>query len=89
MINFLDDVDVVLALPLCSRVKTLSLICQKGVDPTQYALVNSRICNVLKRGVLEPDIQAEQGGYSLPFDFGAFLLTGFRTISNRDQTKLQ
>ncbi|VVB06208.1 unnamed protein product [Arabis nemorensis] len=67
--SLMDFLDGVVALPPGSGIRKFSLTCQKGVDPTQYAQVNRRLCNVLKkRGVLELklDINAKNG-YSLPF----------------------
>ncbi|VVB06211.1 unnamed protein product [Arabis nemorensis] len=65
-----DFLDGVLALPLSSRVRTLSLKCfRNSVNPTNYAQVNRRLCDVLKRGVMELKLDLwVKDEYSLPFE---------------------
>lgn len=67
--SFTDFVDGVLALPVSSRVRNFSIKFVKSVDPAQYAHINRDLCAVLKRGIvnLELDIAVERR-YSLPFE---------------------
>ncbi|KAJ0237028.1 F-box domain-containing protein [Hirschfeldia incana] len=68
--SFSDFVDGILDLPASTRVRKFSLRCRERADPAQCDLINSCLCDVLKRGVLDIKLDIGIGKhYHLPFEF--------------------
>ncbi|XP_023639085.1 F-box/LRR-repeat protein At3g58980 [Capsella rubella] len=67
--SLMDFADGVLALPASSRVRSSSLKFLRSVHPTHYDDLNRCLCALLKRGILDLNLDMYAGRrYSLPFE---------------------